>query len=127
MEQTFDIYRNDVMIVSDIDATNYIDESGTAGDVYKVTPHGGNSAENDVFIASEKDYKDVILDKPEDGDGYTYEFNDAVTINGVQNDDGNKKPSGYITFTAPADGTLSLKFESSGTRTDGNLRQTGRN
>ena len=46
---------------------------------------------------------------------------DAVTITGVQNDDGNKKPSGYITFTAPAYGTLSLKFESSGTRTDGNL------
>lgn len=84
-EQTFDIYRNDEMILSGIDATNYTDKAGAPGDVYKVTPHGGAAAENDVFIASARDYKDVILDKPEGGDGFTYEFNDAA-IGDVDND-----------------------------------------
>ncbi len=85
--QTFDIYRNDDMapFVSDLDATNYTDKNGNVGDVYKVTPHNGAAMENDVFIASARDYKDIILDKPEGGDGYTYEFNEA-SVGDVDND-----------------------------------------
>ena len=85
--ETFDIYRNDdtEQCVSDLDATNYTDTNGNIGDVYKVTPHNGTAMENDVFIASTHDYKDVILDKPEGGEDYTYEFNE-VSVGDVDND-----------------------------------------
>ncbi|MBQ9600082.1 MAG: rhamnogalacturonan lyase, partial [Clostridia bacterium] len=85
--ETFDIYRNDDTepFVSDLDATNYTDTNGNICDVYKVTPHNGTAMENDVFIASTHDYKDVILDKPEGGEDYTYEFNE-VSVGDVDND-----------------------------------------
>lgn len=85
IDQSFDIYRNDELIKSDLDATNYTDADGNIGDVYKVTPHNGAAMENDVFIASARDYKDVILDKPDGGDDYTYEFNE-VSVGDVDND-----------------------------------------
>jgi rhamnogalacturonan endolyase len=84
---TFDVYRGDTKIQENIDATNYIDADGHAGDTYKVVPHNGSGIENDEFIALENDYFDIMLDKPETSvdDDYTYEFNDAA-IGDVDND-----------------------------------------
>lgn len=87
IDQTFDIYRGDIKIQDGIDATNYTDSGGQAGDIYKVVPHGESGLENDEFTALGNDYFDIILDKPETSaeDDYTYEFNDAA-IGDVDND-----------------------------------------
>ena len=87
INQTFDIYRNNTIIAEDLDATNYTDTLGQAGDTYKVVSHGGEGLENDEFTALGNDYFDIILDKPETSatDDYTYEFNDAA-MGDVDND-----------------------------------------
>lgn len=94
VNQTFDIYRNDskTPIVSDLDATNYTDAQGTAEDTYKIVPHGGEGIKNDVFKpltavsnADKYAYKDVILDKPDGTDEYSYVVRD-VSVGDVDND-----------------------------------------
>ncbi|MDO5398620.1 MAG: rhamnogalacturonan lyase [bacterium] len=77
IEQTFDIYRNNELIVSDIDNLNYTDTNGTPEDIYKIVPHNGEALENDEFKPFSKAYKDILIDRPDGsttpaGENYTY-------------------------------------------------------
>ena len=86
IDQMFDIYRNDKLIVSELDNLNYTDAEGTANDIYRIVPHGGEGLENDEFKPFAADHLDVLLDKPESGSAeYSYIVGDA-SCGDVDND-----------------------------------------
>lgn len=87
---TFDIYRDDELILSDYDRTNYTDKNGSTENRYRVVPHGSAGDPNDVIDPDSKPYFDIPLDKPNDGvtpdgESYTYGVYD-VSVADVDND-----------------------------------------
>ncbi len=81
INQTFDIYRDDVLLASGVDRLNYTDLTGNADNEYKVVPHGEKPTEADVFTPFPNDYFDIPVNQPS-GD---YIINDA-SCGDVDND-----------------------------------------
>lgn len=87
LTQTYDIYKNGELYVSDVDAVNYTDTDGFSYDTYQVVPAGTPADEVDANCDSVSvwtdNYYDIPLNKPaagtiaQTGASYTYSVNDA--------------------------------------------------
>jgi len=83
INQTFDIYKDNVLLASGVDKLNYTDSSGKSSNTYSVVPHGKKAAQTDAFAPFSNDYIDVSLNQPASG----YIINDA-SCGDVDNDGG---------------------------------------
>jgi len=80
----FNIYRNDTKLnETPLRVTNYLDEGGKAGDIYRVeTLLGNNVIGSDETTAADRHYISIPVQKPADGvnrigETYSYSLNDA--------------------------------------------------
>ena len=81
---TFDIYRDGEEIVSNLDATNYTDNSGFDTNTYKVVVSGKSADDEKETSVWNTNYLDIPISKPEPdptdtkvGTDYSYRANDA--------------------------------------------------
>ncbi|MDO5294876.1 MAG: Ig-like domain-containing protein [bacterium] len=89
---SFTLYKNNKVVASDLNVTNYLDESGSTSDIYKVVGTSDsllklNSNETAVW---KNQYQEFNLDKPEDqtmpdGSTCTYTAND-MSVGDVDGD-----------------------------------------
>ena len=68
ISQKFYVYRDGNRIASNLDRLYYEDTSGSSDSVYQVVKSGEVPYGNDKFMPYDKNYFDIIVDKP--GDGY---------------------------------------------------------
>lgn len=64
INQTFDIYKDNELLVSDVDKLNYIDSNGAVGNTYNVVLHGEMPDEAEEIIPLPQDYFDVAVEQP---------------------------------------------------------------
>ncbi|WP_265520423.1 rhamnogalacturonan lyase [Oerskovia flava] len=123
----FHVYRDDELVATVTDSTNYLDTAGDGSSSYRVAPVTGAAGTSDAVEPWEGDYTELPLEKPADGvtpvgEAYTYSANDIAVgdVDGdgqyeyvVKWDPSNSKDVSQVGYTGPvyldtykADGTL---------------------